>query len=374
MTMWPDRPAGAEIVRSIKCDSGSERGISPAASLFNCTGWDHITEVSSAINCTRDNRRTIVSSDLDGTVGNGSPIGFQAAPEAVWRLINHSLSDATKRAYREDLAHYEATGRTIPSTPDAVAIYLAECAATCAVATIQRRLAAIAKAHVAIGADDPTKAEVVRATMRGIRRSLWTAQREAKPILKEDLFAMLERMGDSPKDIRDKALLLVGFAGAFRRSELVGLDVADIEYVRQGLVVLLRRSKTDQEGQGRKIGIPHGRTRWCPVRHLTDWLGYAGIEDGPIFRSVNRHGHVADQRLSGEAVSIIVKDRAKAAGFDPDAYSGHSLRAGLATSAVIAGVSTLSIRRTTGHASDAMLARYVRIGDIFTDNAASAVL
>lgn len=181
-------------------------------------------------------------------------------------------------------------------------------------------------------------------------------------------------MGDSAKDRRDKALLLLGFAGAFRRSEVIGLDVADIEHVRQGIVVTLRRSKTDQIGAGYKLGIPFGRSRWCPVRHLADWLDHAKIEAGPIFRGINRHGHVADQRLSGEAVSIIVKERAKAAGFDPDAYSGHSLRAGLATSAVLAGVSTLSIRRTTRHASDAMLARYVRVGDMFTDNAAGAVL
>jgi integrase len=236
------------------------------------------------------------------------------------------------------------------------------------------RIAAIAKAHVAIGADDPTKAEIVKATMRGIRRSLGTAQREAKPILREDLFQMLERMGDDPKATRDKALLLVGFAGAFRRSELVGIDVADIEYVRQGLVVLLRRSKTDQQGRGRKIGIPHGRTRWCPVKHLTDWLDRAGIKDGPIFRPVDRHGHIADQRLSSEAVSITVKRRAEAAGFDPAAYSGHSLRAGLATSAAMAGASTWIIRKQTGHASDAMLSRYIRDGDMFTNNAASTVL
>jgi site-specific recombinase XerD len=293
---------------------------------------------------------------------------------AVRHLVNQSLSENTRRGYKADLAHFAASGRTIPSTPEMVAEYLAESVGVSAVATMQRRLAAIAKAHVALGADDPTKTEIVRATMRGLRRTIGGAQREAKPILREDLFAMLEHMGSRPKDIRDKALLLLGFAGAFRRSELIGLDVADSEHVRQGIVISLRRTKTDQEGRGRKIGIPFGRTRWCPVKHLTDWLDYAGIESGPILRVINRHGVVADQRLSAEAVSIIVKERAKAAGFDPDAYSGHSLRAGLATSAVIAGVSTLSIRRTTGHASDAMLARYVRIGDIFTDNAASAVL
>ncbi len=297
-----------------------------------------------------------------------------APPEAVRRLINNSLSDATKRAYRQGLAFYEGTGRSIPSTPETVAEFLAERAGIWAVATIQRNLAAIAKAHVAVSAPDPTKSEIVRATMRGIRRSLGTAQREARPLMKDDLFEILDNMGDDPKSIRDRALLLLGFAGAFRRSELVGLEVADIERVRQGIVVLLRRSKVDQEGRGRKIGIPYGRTRWCPVRSLDDWNGRAGIDSGPIFRPVDRHGKVANQRLSGEAVSIIVKERAKAAGFDPEIYSGHSLRAGLVTSAVIAGVSTLSIRRTTGHASDTMLARYVRIGDIFVDNAASAIL
>ena len=304
-----------------------------------------------------------------------SPIsGAQGMSDGVRDLISNSLSPATKRAYRSDMAHYEAWGGVIPSNPEVIAEYLAGLAETHTVATITRRLASLAKAHRSIGADDPTKAEIVKSAMRGIRRLIGTAQREAKPILREDLFTMLERIGDRPKDLRDKALLLLGFAGAFRRSELVGLDVVDIEHVRQGIVVTLHRSKTDQTGAGRKIGIPFGRTRWCPVRHLTDWVGHAGIEDGPIFRGMNRHGDIADQRLSAEAVSIVVKERAEAAGFDPDAYSGHSLRAGLATSAVIAGVSTVSIRRTTGHASDAMLARYVRIGDMFTDNAAGAIL
>jgi len=321
-----------------------------------------------AINCTADGFKKT------GAINCTSSKAHIGLPASVCDLLSFSLAASTRRAYGSDIADFNASGRTIPSSPETIAAYLAEMAGLHAVATVQRRLAAIAKAHRAIGADDPTKAEIVRATMRGIRRSLGTAQREAKPVLKEDLFAMLERMGNGTKDMRDKTLLLVGFAGAFRRSELVGLDVADIEHVRQGIVITLRRSKTDQIGAGRKIGIPFGRTRWCPVRHLTDWLDHAEIEDGPVFRSINRHGHVADQRLSGEAVSIIVKERAEAAGFDPDAYSGHSLRAGLATSAAIAGASTWIIRKQTGHASDAMLSRYIRDGDMFTNNAASTVL
>lgn len=295
-------------------------------------------------------------------------------PEPIRHLLTHSLSTNSKRAYAADLAHFRASGRGIPCSPETVAAYLAEIADTHAVATIQRRLAAIAKAHRASGHEDPCRAEIVKAAMRGIRRIRGVMQREAQALQRDDLFMVLERMGDRPIDIRDKALLLTGFAAAFRRSELVGLDCDDVEHVRQGIVLHLRRSKTDQFGQGRKIAVPHGRTRWCPIRHLTDWLTFAGIEQGPIFRSIDRHGHISPDRLSGEAVATITKKRVEAAGFDPATFSGHSLRAGFATSAVMAGASTFKIRAQTGHKSDAMLGRYVRDGSLFTDNAAGAVL
>ncbi len=144
--------------------------------------------------------------------------------------------------------------------------------------------------------------------------------------------------------------------------------------MKQGVVISIRRSKTDQEGAGRDIGIPHGRTRWCPVTALNDWLERAGIEEGHVFRPVDRHGRMQGQRLSGEAVSLVIKERVAAVGFDPDDYSGHSLRAGLATSAAAAGVSSWKIRQQTGHASDAMLARYIRDGEMFVDNASGALL
>lgn len=299
---------------------------------------------------------------------------FPALPENIRDLVHNSLSEAKKRAYGADISHYEAYGGTIPSTPEMIAEYLASQIASHKPATISRRLASLTKVHEALGLGNPVKSEIVSATMRGIRRKAGTAQQQAKPLLKEDLFAILERMGEKPKDIRDKALLLIGFAGAFRRSELVGLNAEDIEHARQGIVITLRRSKTDQEGKGRKVGVPFGRTIWCPVKHLSNWLDHAGICEGPIFRSINRHGHVAEQRLSGEAVSIIVKQRAKQAGLEPAAYSGHSLRAGLATSAAQAGAPTWKIRQQTGHASDAMLMRYIRDGDMFESNAAGLVL
>jgi integrase len=255
-----------------------------------------------------------------------------------------------------------------------VASYLAAHAETLSVATLVRRIATISKAHEARGLPNPCRSEIVRATLWGIKRTRGVAQREAKPLLREDLFRVLDGIGEGMKDVRDRALLLVGFAGGFRRSEIVGLNRDDVERARHGLIVTLRRSKTDQEGAGRKGGIPFGRTRHCPVLTLDRWLASSRIETGPVFRPVDRHGRVASERLSGEAVSLIVKKRVAAAGIDPTGFSGHSLRAGFATSAVQAGVSTLKIRSQTGHASDAMLTRYVRDGELFVDNAAGALL
>jgi integrase len=181
-------------------------------------------------------------------------------------------------------------------------------------------------------------------------------------------------MGDRLKDLRDRALLLIGFAGGLRRSELVAINLIDLERVREGIILTIRRSKIDQDGMGRKIGIPFGRTFHCPVRALENWLSAAQVEDGPVFRPVDRHGRVSASRLSGEAVSLIVRDRMVAAGFNPAGYSGHSLRAGFATSATRAGVSTFKIRQQTGHASDAMLSRYIRDGELFLGNAAGILL
>ncbi|PPQ30802.1 hypothetical protein CCR94_11355 [Rhodoblastus sphagnicola] len=200
------------------------------------------------------------------------------------------------------------------------------------------------------------------------------AQWQAKPLLREDLFAVLAAMGDGLKDARDRALLLIGFAGGFRRSELCAINCTDLERVRQGLIITLRRSKTDQDGEGRKIGVPFGRTKSCPVHALEYWLDRARISGGPIFRRVDKHGRVFADALSPEAVCLIVRERVAAAGFDPELFSGHSLRSGLATSAAQAGVETRKIKDQTGHASDAMLRRYIRDGELFLDNAAGALL
>ncbi|MER8809229.1 site-specific integrase [Mesorhizobium australicum] len=295
-------------------------------------------------------------------------------PAAVQRLVSSSLADATKRAYALDIAHFEATGRRLPATPETVAAYLAEGAQTYAVATLQRRLASISKAHRAISAEDPTKSELVRATLRGVRRTLGVKQRQAQALLRDDLFAILERLGDRTKDVRDRALLLLGWACALRRSELVALDVADIAFTSQGALVTVKKSKTDQEAAGRSLPVPFGRTRHCPIAALKRWLEVAGITDGPIWLGMDKHGNIIPERLSGEAVSDVVKVRVCNAGYDPSGFSAHSMRSGFATSAAMAGASSYKIRQVTGHRSEAGLAPYLRTVDLFDDSAAARVL
>ena len=304
----------------------------------------------------------------------GSAVNCTDLPPAVAQYVRASLADNTQRAYLSDLAHFEAWGGSVPASHETIATYLAAHADKLSVATLVRRLASLSKAHQERGLSNPTRSELVRATLRGIKRIRRCAQRQAKPLLRDDLLLVLDAMGDGLKDIRDRALLLIGFAGALRRAELVALDVADTECAPRGIALHLRHSKTDPERRGHKIHIPHGRTRWCPVATLDAWLAASGISTGAIFRPVDRHGRVHNGRLSGEAVSLVVQERAAAAGLDQTGYSGHSLRAGLATSAAQAGVPTWRIKAQTRHASDAMLARYIRQGELFTDNAAEVLL
>jgi integrase len=303
-----------------------------------------------------------------------SAVDCTCLPEAVASYVRDSLAENTRRAYRSDLQHFEVWGGSLPASPETVAAYLAAHADGLSVTTLVRRLASLSKAHQARGLSNSIHSELVRATLRGIKRKRQRTALQAKPLLRDDLLLVLDAMGNSLKDRRDRAILLIGFAAALRRSELVGLDAADVEHVRRGIVLHLRRSKTDQDGQGHKIAIPYGRSRWCPIACLDAWLSASGITESAIFHPVDRHGHVCATRLSGEAISILVRERIAAAGLNPVGYSGHSLRAGLATSAAQAGVPAWRIKAQTRHASETMLAHYIRQGELFSDNAAGALL
>lgn len=294
-------------------------------------------------------------------------------PVIVRELIQAAISPNTRRAYQADLDHFLSWGGAVPATPDILAQYLAEFAGTLSVATLIRRVASISRAHTTQGMASPSGSDLVRTTLRGIRRTYGVAQRQVAPAVREDILSMVQGLRGT-KGVRDRSLLLLGFAGAFRRSELVSLDMADLEFVDRGLLVKLRRSKTDQDGEGRKIAIPFARGAVCPVNSLREWLTTAGFESGPIYRPINRHGDISGERLTGHAVGEIVKERIAALGMDPTKYGGHSLRAGLITSAAALGVPIWKLKAQSGHRSDAILSRYIRDSDLFTNNAAGTVL
>lgn len=296
------------------------------------------------------------------------------ADARLQEFISASLSENTKRAYMSDLTHFLDAGGQLPASPEGVALYLSLFAGELAVSTLTRRVATLGKVHKSNGWSNPCQTELVKSVMRGIQRTHGGDQHQAKPLCREDLFLVLDAMGETHRDIRDKALLLTGFAGGFRRSELMGLNWADVDEVREGIVITLRRSKTDQTGVGRKVGFPLGRTRNCPVRALLAWRDVSGDIGPGVFRPVDWLDRIQATRLSGEAVPIILRDRMAAAGLDPTGFSGHSLRAGFATSAAKAGVACYKIRQQTGHKSDAMLGRYIRDCELFEGNAAGVLL
>ncbi len=308
------------------------------------------------------------------------PAELTEALELASDFAKASKAKATQEAYGSDFRIFESWCRArglsaLPATPAVLCGFLANEASTGKRAgTLGRRLAAIRYFHRAADLDSPTTDERVKAVLSGIRRTIGAAPIRKKAATADLVLGMVGGKGRSLRELRDRAILLLGFAGAFRRSELVGLDAGDVAETAEGLVVTLRRSKTDQEGEGRKVGIPYGSNpRTCPVRALRTWREATAIADGPLFRSVDRHGRLLPARLSDKAVALVVKRAAAAAGLDPTKYAGHSLRAGLATAAAAANVPERVIALQTGHKSMAILRRYIREGSLFRENAAAAV-
>ena len=319
-----------------------------------------------------DSSKDLVPVNPTGREADLVPLPSDVALEFARR----SKAESTLRGYRADWRDFlgwceSHSVSPLPALPESVASYIAECAGRLKVGSIQRRMNAIAEAHKAMGVESPTSSGIVRATLKGIRRTVGTAAEQKAPTLTEDIRSMVDATDTGIIGLRDRALLLLGFAGAFRRSELVGLDIEDCSFGKDGLTITLRRSKTDQDGAGRKIGIPYGANpETCPVRTVEGWMETAGITSGPLFRSISRHGHIQPGRLSGIDVSRVVKKLAKRAGLDPARYAGHSLRAGHATAAAIAGATERSIMKQTGHRSVQMVRRYIRDGSLFRENSA----
>lgn len=313
-------------------------------------------------------------------VDHPSLLELQEAADRTQDFITASISMGTRKVYRRNWADFAAWCdryglAALPASPDVVAFYLSERSATHKPATLTLRLSAISQAHQAAGYDSPTHDVAVRKTMAGIRRTLGAAPVTKSPLTVTDLRRIVAgHLRPGIRGTRDRALLLVGFAGAFRRSELVSLNVEDLEHVAEGVVLTLRRSKTDQEGIGRRIGIPWGEHEaTCPVRALDAWIAASGIRNDSIFRPIDRHGNVSVERLSDHAVAEVVKLYAARIGRNASDFAGHSLRAGFATAAAREGAAERDIMRQTGHKSTAMVRRYIRDGSLFRRNAAATL-
>jgi site-specific recombinase XerD len=285
---------------------------------------------------------------------------------------------ATRRAYKSDFEIFATWCQNrgispLPATAEAVAAFLAcEVESGIRPSTIGRRIAAIRYAHKLAGHAIPTDDERVKATVRGIRRSLGTASQKKIPATAERIIAMALNTGDDLKGVRDRSLLLIGFAGAFHRSELVALDCEDIEECETGLKISIRHSKTDQEGAGATIAIVCGSVA-CPVAALRAWRDAAGITTGALFRSIRKGGKVAG-RLSAQSVADIVKAQAQRVGLDPTLFAGHSLRAGFLTSAAKRGASIFKMMDVSRHRSVDTLRGYVRDAELFQNHAGEGLL
>ena len=277
-------------------------------------------------------------------------------------FMEAAQSAASKKAYASDIRQFAANGIMVPATVAQVINYLAQFAGKLSVATLERRLISLHKAHLENSVECPTVHITVKRTMQGIRRKFGTMQKQARPLVKDDLLeamVMIDRQ-KPVKAARDRALLLLGFASAMRRSELVAVMVEHVTYHPYGVEIFLPHSKTDQERHGRTVFVPYAHGSRCPVRALMQWLDIAGIKEGYVFRAVTRHDRIARHGLSAQSVALVVKSSVARVGGDAEKVSGHSLRAGYCTQAAMTGLQPWQIREQTGHKSDLTLAKYIR--------------
>jgi site-specific recombinase XerD len=310
-----------------------------------------------------------------------SPVDLASLVERAKEYAADARASSTRRAYLADFRVFEAwcaaQGLTsMPAPPSVVAVYLTHLADSGRkVATLERALTGIVHAHRSRGFDWPRAHPAIANVMAGIRRRLGSARAQKAPVVDELLAAMVATLDEDLRGRRDRALLTLGWAGAFRRSELVALTVADVARTSEGLIATVRRSKGDQEGKGAEKGIPYAsRGALCPVRSLDGWLAAAGITEGPIFRYIDRHGRMHGDALSDRSVARIVQRTAARAGLDAATVAGHSLRAGFATTAAKRGKSLDAIMRQTLHKSERVARSYIRHAKLFDDNAAVGLL
>ena len=308
---------------------------------------------------------------------------IKALHEETLNNLKTSKANNTLRAYRSDYKDFAGFCvkhgfKSMPSDPKIISLYLTHLSKTSKISTLRRRLVSIGVVHKLKGHYLDTKHPVIIENLMGIKRVKGSKQVGKKPILINHLKEIInvineQKIGEIVK-LRNKTLILVGFGGGFRRTELISIDYEDLEFVNEGVKIALKRSKTDQFGEGMLKGLPYFSTEtYCPVTNLKNWLKISKIKTGPIFRRFAKGSALTEHRLTDQSVVLIIKECLKLAGIENNNFSGHSLRSGFATVAAEAGADERSIMAMTGHKTTQMVRRYIREANIFKNNALNKV-
>ena len=309
---------------------------------------------------------------------------IKALQEETLLNLQNSKANNTVRAYKSDFNNFglfcaQNGFKSLPSEPKIVSLYITHLSSKgIKMSTLKRRLVSIGVIHKLKGHYLDTKHPVIIENIMGIKRRKGSIQKGKKPLLinnlKKIINAIDEHNTENIKKFRDRSIILMGFSGGFRRNEIVSLDYDDLDFVTEGLKISIKRSKTDQFGEGSVKGLPYfDNTQYCPVLSLKNWIEISRIRSGPLFRRFAKGTKLSEKRLTDQTVALLIKKYLKIAGIDSKNYSGHSLRSGFATSAAEAGVEERNIMSMTGHKSPEMVRRYIKEANIFKNNALNKI-
>jgi len=309
---------------------------------------------------------------------------IKALQEETLLNLQSSKAKNTVRAYKSDFNDFglfcaKNSFKSLPSEPKIVSLYLTYLSTKDAkMSTLKRRLVSIGVIHRLKGHYLDTKHPSIIENIMGIKRRKGSIQKGKKPILishLKNLIDVIDQQNNQDiKKLRDRSIILIGFSGGFRRNEIVSLDYDDLDFVEEGLKIQIRRSKTDQFGEGSVKALPYfDSSKYCPVVSLKNWIEISKIESGPLFRRFIKGSKLSENRLTDQTVALLIKEYLKLAGIESKNYSGHSLRSGFATSAAESGAEERSIMAMTGHKSTEMVRRYIKEANLFKNNALNKI-
>ena len=309
---------------------------------------------------------------------------IKALQEETLLNLQSSKANNTVRAYKSDFKDFELfciqNGfKSLPTEPKIVSLYLTSLSTKKAkITTLKRRIVSIGMIHKLKGHYLDTKHPTIIENILGIKRRKGSIQIRKKPIIINILKTIINVIDDQIKEeikkLRDRTIILIGFSGGFRRNEIVSLDYDDLDFVPEGVKINLKKSKTDQFGEGFTKALPYfDNSQFCPVKTLKKWIEISKINSGPLFRRFNKGSKLSDNRLTDQTVALLIKEYLNLAGIDCKNYSGHSLRSGFATSAAESGAEERNIMAMTGHKSTEMVRRYIKEANLFKNNALNKI-